>query len=74
MAKHHKVKIVVDHCHTTGAIRGLLCHNCNRALGLLKDDINVIKNAINYLESATTIPSGSTSQVNGDGSGEHLGN
>ena len=56
MAEHHKSKLVVDHCHATGKVRGLLCHNCNRALGLLKDKISVLKNAIQYLEGATTIP------------------
>lgn len=56
MAEHHKSKLVVDHCHITGKVRGLLCHNCNRALGLLKDKISVLKNAIQYLEGATTIP------------------
>jgi hypothetical protein len=40
----------VDHCHETGAVRGLLCHNCNRALGLLKDNINNLRKAIKYLE------------------------
>lgn len=60
MAEHHKVKLVVDHCHKTGAIRGLLCHNCNRALGLLQDDTEALKRAIQYLEGATTIPQGST--------------
>jgi len=39
----------VDHDHSTGKIRGLLCSNCNRALGLLKDDILVLKKAIDYL-------------------------
>lgn len=40
----------VDHCHTTGRIRGLLCTNCNRGLGLLKDDPKLIESAIRYLE------------------------
>lgn len=56
MAEHHKSKLVVDHCHKSGTVRGLLCHNCNRALGLFKDKIDVLKRAIKYLEGATTIP------------------
>lgn len=60
MAEHHKSKLVVDHCHETGNVRGLLCHNCNRALGLLKDKVSVLRKAIEYLEGATTIPQGST--------------
>lgn len=55
MREHHWKKLVVDHDHKTGVVRGLLCHNCNRALGLLKDDPEVIKNAVKYLEGATTI-------------------
>ena len=69
----HIVKLNVDHCHETNRVRGLLCHDCNRGLGLFKDSIDNITNAINYLqESPTTIPNGSTSQANGDGSGEPL--
>lgn len=45
----HKLKLVVDHCHLTGTVRGLLCHNCNRALGLFKDNINSLQKAIDYL-------------------------
>jgi predicted nucleic acid-binding Zn ribbon protein len=55
MRKHHKTKLVVDHCHSTGKVRGLLCHNCNRALGLLQDNLETLKNAQLYLEGATTI-------------------
>lgn len=50
MAEHHKLKLVVDHCHTTGAVRGLLCHNCNRALGLFKDNIESLEKAVRYLK------------------------
>lgn len=39
----------VDHCHTTGKVRGLLCSACNSALGLVKDNTNVLKNLIEYL-------------------------
>ena len=50
MAKHHKMKLVVDHCHETDRVRGLLCHNCNRALGLLKDNTESLQRAIKYLD------------------------
>jgi len=43
----------VDHCHTTGTVRGLLCSNCNMAIGLLKDNITVLKSAIDYLTGET---------------------
>lgn len=47
--KENAKYLAVDHDHNTGKIRGLLCNNCNRALGLLKDDVLVLQNAINYL-------------------------
>ena len=42
--------LAVDHCHTTGKIRGLLCNSCNRALGKFKDDVSIVKSAVAYLE------------------------
>jgi hypothetical protein len=47
-----KGRLHVDHCHTSGKVRGLLCHNCNLALGLLKDKIEVLANLIVYLEES----------------------
>lgn len=44
--------LAVDHCHKTGIIRGLLCSHCNRALGLLGDDVNLLKIAYNYLKES----------------------
>ena len=52
MKKTGKVKLVIDHCHETGKVRGLLCHNCNRALGLLKDSRESIYNALEYLDDS----------------------
>lgn len=45
-------KLHVDHDHTTGHIRGLLCSNCNRGLGLYKDDPKILRTAAEYIESA----------------------
>lgn len=42
----------VDHCHTNGNVRGILCHRCNMALGLLKDNPNMLRIAVGYLERA----------------------
>lgn len=40
----------VDHNHDTGEVRGVLCHNCNTALGLLKDSPDLLDAALTYLE------------------------
>jgi hypothetical protein len=39
----------IDHCHVTGTIRGLLCQNCNVAIGHFKDNTDLLKRAILYL-------------------------
>jgi hypothetical protein len=43
-------KLYVDHDHETGKVRELLCHNCNVSLGLLKESIQTLTQAIAYLD------------------------
>jgi len=45
----HKTRLNIDHCHTTGKVRGLLCDCCNRALGLMRDNTELLEKAIQYL-------------------------
>jgi hypothetical protein len=57
ICKRHKSEVTVkrknhlcvDHNHSTGKIRGLLCDKCNRGIGLLCDSIDLLNNAIKYL-------------------------
>jgi hypothetical protein len=41
----------VDHDHTTGKVRGLLCFNCNRGIGAFKEDVAIVEKALKYLQS-----------------------
>lgn len=50
LSKNQRLLLVIDHCHKSGAVRGLLCHNCNRGLGLFKDNEESLANAIEYLK------------------------
>jgi hypothetical protein len=43
-------RLCIDHCHQSGKIRALLCHDCNTGIGKFKDNINLLKAAITYLE------------------------
>lgn len=45
-------KVVCDHNHTTGSPREWICDSCNTGLGRFKDDINLLKSAIDYLEKS----------------------
>ena len=45
-------KKCIDHCHDTKKIRGVLCNNCNTGLGLFKDNVRVMRIAIQYLEQS----------------------
>lgn len=42
-------RLAVDHCHETGEVRGLLCTNCNTAIGKLGHDQALLRAAIQYL-------------------------
>lgn len=43
-------RLGVDHCHSTGAIRGLLCSNCNIGIGHFADSPDLLRAAADYLE------------------------
>lgn len=45
------MRLAIDHCHVTGNVRGFLCSTCNRGLGFFKDNIEIMKLAIDYLQS-----------------------
>jgi len=42
-------KSAIDHNHATGEVRGILCKQCNRALGMLSDDPKTLSRAKKYL-------------------------
>lgn len=48
--------LAVDHCHITKRVRGLLCTNCNMALGKFQDDIQNLRRAIEYMEREYSVP------------------
>lgn len=44
-------RLVIDHCHREGNVRGVLCDQCNTALGLLDDDVERMRKAIEYINA-----------------------
>ncbi len=49
----NKQRLCIDHCHTEVKFRGFLCSTCNHGLGNFKDNIEVMRAAIKYLQKAT---------------------
>lgn len=56
--------IHVDHCHTNGVIRGILCNHCNRMLGAAKDNVQTLQNAIDYLNKHADLPTANSDDKN----------
>jgi hypothetical protein len=48
--RHKGNRPCIDHCHKTRKIRGIICGKCNAAIGMLYDDIKMLKKAISWLE------------------------
>jgi hypothetical protein len=48
---HKDEMTVFDHCHAKGHFRGWICDRCNKTLGLVYDDIDLLKKLISYLEA-----------------------
>lgn len=51
-AVHLRRPLFVDHCHRTMKVRGLLCSNCNTAIGLVDDDVDRLYKLIEYLNQS----------------------
>lgn len=49
---------MVDHCHETGEVRGLLCNLCNSVLGKARDDVKILRKSIEYLEKYNALSVG----------------
>ena len=50
ICKKEPDKLFIDHCHTNGHVRGLLCQHCNTLLGMAKDSVVILQGAVKYLE------------------------
>jgi len=68
-----KRRLHIDHCHTTGKIRGLLCSPCNTSLGGFRDDPELLRAAIQYLEENRDDSEGENARASQESQSEGLG-
>lgn len=47
--------LAVDHCHATNKVRQLLCSNCNRTLGMVNDNVDLLLKMISYVEKHSKV-------------------
>jgi hypothetical protein len=47
-------KLCLDHSHTTNEVRGLLCRSCNRLLGRINDNVELLEKTVQYLRASHT--------------------
>lgn len=59
--KVHPNGFSIDHCHSTGVVRGLLCNHCNTGLGFFEDNPEALTQAVIYLSQHTNSSSGAGS-------------
>ena len=43
-------RLCVDHCHSTGAVRGLLCNHCNNGIGFFRDNPTLLRSGARYIQ------------------------
>lgn len=63
ICKKEDINICLDHCHKTMKFRGFLCQTCNSAIAFLNEDVNILQNAIDYIENFEIINNKSQNSV-----------
>jgi len=54
MSMKGTMRATPDHCHKTGGFRGVMCNDCNTAIGKLNDDVGALQRAIDHLKNFST--------------------
>lgn len=52
---NRKGRLCIDHCHSTKAVRGLLCNSCNTVVGMSKENTDFLRKTIEYIENTKAV-------------------